>query len=111
MAFKQTKLLKLDPSATVTPKVVNDLQFNLNQAISQVLGKDSLDVTLLQNQVLVPGLNKVAHTLGRNIQGWYPVRPRQGYALLWEDAINNPTTNLLVYIYSAVNCTVDLIVF
>jgi hypothetical protein len=111
MAFHPFKKIRVAPGEPVTDKQINATQDNISEAISQLLGKDQLDSILLKNIVIVPGLNKIAHTLGRPIQGWHAVRPRQGYALLWEDAINNQSPNLYVYIYSAAACQVDLIVF
>ena len=111
MAFKQFRTIKVDANAQPTAKNINDLQYNVDKAISQVLGKDQLDSILVKDIVLLPGLNKVSHTLGRTIQGWKVVRPRQGYALLWEDVISNPSPNLLIYMYSAAACLIDLEVF
>lgn len=107
IAFKPFKQIKVPPGANPTAKDINDVQFNIGQALGQLLGKDQLDVAVVQNISLKSGLNKVSHTLGRNLNGWIVVRPRQGYAWLWEDIEGNPSPNLLAYIYSAAPCTVD----
>lgn len=111
MAFHPFRQIRVPPNETPTDKNINDMQNNIAAAINQLLGKDQLDSTLIKNIQLQPGLNKVPHTLGRPISGWQVVRPRQGYAWLYEDAINNPSPKLLIYIYSAAACTIDLLVF
>ena len=111
MAFKPFRTIRVDANAQPTSKNINDLQLNIEQSISQVLGNDQLDSVIIKNIQLEPGLNKVSHTLSRNIQGWKVIRPRQGYALLWEDAVGNPSPNLLIYMYSAAACLIDLEVF
>lgn len=111
MAFKPFRQIRVSPNQQPTDKNINDLQTNIASAIGQVLGKDNLDRIVLKDIALVPGLNKVPHTLGRPITGWSICRPRQGYAWLYEDAINNLSPNLLIYIYSAATCLIDLEVF
>ena len=108
MAFKQFRTIKINQGASPTAQNFNDLQQNIDKAVSQVLGKDQLDSVLIPNISIVPGLNKISHTLGRNLQGWTVIRPRQGYALLWEDVLGNPSPNLLIYLYSAAACLIDL---
>jgi len=111
MSFKPFKQIRVPPDQQPTDKNINDLQSNIAGAFSQILGKDNLDRVLLKDISLVPGLNKVPHTLGRPISGWEVCRPRRGYAWLWEDDINNQSPNLLNYIYSAASCLIDLEVF
>jgi len=111
MAFKPFKQIRIDESSAVSPKAFNDAQNNIAIALAQILGKDQLDSAMIKNVSLLPGLNKISHTLNRNIQGWHAIRPREGYAILWEDVVANKSPNLLVYIHSAAACVVDLLVF
>jgi hypothetical protein len=111
MAFAPFKKIRLTSDQDLTSKNINAMQDNIAQAFQQILGKDSLDEFVVKNLQLQPGLNKVAHMLGRKINGWTMTRPRNGYAFLYEDVDNNQSPNLLLYLHSVNQCTVDLKVF
>ena|ERR1700728_1688752 len=112
MSFKPFRSIKVGPKEEITPKVINDMQYNIAQALGQVLGKDPLDLSLIKNITLYPNtINKVPHQLNRNLQGYFVVRNHGGYAVLTDYQDNNPSPNLLLYLWTPVQVTVDLLCF
>lgn len=112
MSFKPFKQLKVISQEDITPKVINDLQYNIGIALGQLLGKDTLDQTLVTNVTLLPGItNKVSHNLGRKLQGYLVVRSHGGYAMLQDLQDTNPSPHLLLYLLVPAQVTVDLLCF
>jgi len=112
MAFKPFKKIRLIDDADLTPKNINLLQDNVAEAVSQVLGKDALDTTMVTNVSLVAGsVNKIAHNLGRKLNGYLVVRCHGGFPMIYDVQDTNPSPHLLLYLMSATNITVDLLVF
>ena len=111
MAFKPFTKIRLVSDGDLTTKNINAMQDNIAKALGQILGKDTLDVAYLQNVSLSVGLNKVPHTLGRSLQGYYTVRSHGNFPLFYDTQDTNPSPNLLLYLMSATAVTVDLIVF
>lgn len=112
MAFKPFKKIKVPPNDNVTSKHINTVQDNISEALGQVLGKDSLDVSLIKNVRLLPGIvNKVPHLLGRNLSGFIVVRNHGGYAVLTDQQDSNSSPDLLLYLTTPAAVTVDLLVF
>ena len=111
MAFKPFKKIKVPPDEEITSKHINAVQDNVSQAIGQLLGKDVLDLKLLKNVTLLPGIiNKVSHGLGRKIDGWLPVG-NGGYAFITDKQDSNKSPELLLYLTTPALVTVNLIVF
>lgn len=112
MAFKPFRTLRVGPNEEVTPKVVNDLQANIGAALAQLLGKDPLDLQILPNVALSPGVtNMVPHKLGRNLQGWWIIRTHGSYNMVGDMQDNNPSPHLLLYLVTPAPVTVDILVF
>lgn len=108
----QTQITALQKQVTELTKALNQFQSNASEAFGQVLGKDSLDVAIVKNVSLVPGvINKVSHTLGRNLQGWKITRTHGSYAVITDVQDLNNSPNLLLYLTTPVAVTVDLEVF
>lgn len=112
MAFSPFKKIRVPPNTNITDKQINAVQDNISFAVSQVLGKDQLDSILITNVVLVPGIvNKVSHTLGRSLNGWYVVRNHGQSVPIIDQQDTNKAANLLLYLTVPTKCMVDLIVF
>lgn len=113
MAFNSFKQIRVPPGSTPTSKQINDLQTNIAASIGQVLGKDQLDSTVITNISLLPApmINKVSHTLGRNLTGYIVVRCHGGFPLIYDVQDTNPSPSLLLYLMSATAITVDMLVF
>ena len=61
----QAQITALQKQVADLTKVLNQFQLNASEAFAQVLGKDSLDVSVITNVSLLPGIvNKVSHRLG-----------------------------------------------
>ncbi len=112
MSFKPFKQIKVPPNSEITEKQINAVQSNIAEALAQILGKDQLDSKILQNIQLNPGvINKVAHGLNRNLNGWIVIRNHGGYSLLTDMQDNNQSPHLLLYLTTPVFVMVDLLVF
>ena len=112
MAFKPYRKIRVPPEGVVTSKHINDVQDAVGEALGQLLGKDALDVVLLKNIKLLPGIiNTVAHGLGRVLDGWIVVRNHGSYAILTDKQDDNPSPNLLLYLTTPNAVVVDLLVF
>jgi hypothetical protein len=86
MAFQRYISVRLDKGAEITSKHINAVQDRISGALSQLLGKDVLDRSLVKGVALVPtGVNYVGHKLGRAVQG-YNVVKRQPWDLKVGDA-------------------------
>jgi hypothetical protein len=108
----QTQITALQKQVSELTKALNTLQTNIAEALSQVLGKDALDVAIVKNVVLLPGVvNKVSHTLGRKLQGWKVIRNHGSYSLITDVQDTNKSPNLLLYLTTPVQVTVDLEVY
>lgn len=112
MAFKPFRKIRLVNENDLTAKNINTFQDNVSAALSQILGKDQLDSTVLKNVVLKAGItNKVPHTLGRPIDGYITIRCHGGFPWIYDMQDQNNAPELLLYLVSATNITVDLLVF
>ena len=112
MAFKAFKKINVPPETDLTAKHINLVQDNISHALSQLLGKDTLDQVVLKNVVLLPGMvNPVAHGLGRALTGWVVIRNHGGYSLLTDLQDTNDSPELLLLLTTPVLVTVDLLVF
>jgi len=87
-------------------KVQRDLVRTLNPVFSTPI----LGGNLLTNQSLVTGLNTINHGLGRNLNGWIPVRIRAA-ATFFDSQESNKTPQLTLDLNSSANCVADIYVF
>ena len=111
MSFKPFIRIKLSPDEPVTTKHINTVQDNVAHAISQMLGKDTLDRTLLTNVLLLPRvINYVPHTLGRKIQG-YVVVNRDAEMTVWTATGSNVPPHLQLPLMTSATGVVSLEVF
>ena len=110
MAFKPFSKIRVSSADDITVKNINAFQDNVARCLGQLLGKDTLDQSIVKGVLLLPGSNAVSHTLGRNYQGYVCTRSYGGFPLFYE-AASQPSPNLLVYLMSATTCTVDLLFF
>lgn len=112
MAFNPFRKIRVSPDQEITSKHINDVQDNVAVALGQVLGKDCLDLKLLKNVILLPGItNMVDHGLGRVLDGWMVVRNHGGYAILTDLQDTNQSQHLLLYLTTPATVMVDLLVF
>lgn len=112
MSFIPFKKIRLVNEDDLTTKNINTFQDNVSAALSQILGKDQLDSTIVKDVVLLPGVvNKVPHMLGRQLTGYVVVRCHGGFPVIYDVQDTNKTPHLLLYLMSATNITVDLLVF
>lgn len=79
-------------------------------AINPVLVNPMTNGLILQSVPLVPGDNVISHKLGRNLQGWMPVRLRAA-TTLFDKQDANTMPNLTLVLNSTNTSTVDLYVF
>lgn len=112
MSFKPFTKIRVATENDVNAKNINAMQDNIAKALSQVLGKDQLDLSLLNNVTLYPGIiNMISHGLGRKLQGWIPVGNHGGYCLLTDMQDTNPSPELLLYLTTPVYVVVNFLVF
>lgn len=112
MAFLQFQKIRLNSADDLTPKNINALQDNIAAALSQLLGKDTLDSSVVKGVALKAGvINKVPHLLGRLLNGYIVTRSHGGAPLVWDVQDENPSPHLLLYLKSATDITVDLLVY
>lgn len=112
MSFKPFRKIRIVAASDVDAKNINTMQDNIADALSQVLGKDNLDATVLRGVALSPGLNQVPHRLGRNWTG-FTVTRSYGSSYFINDAptSSNLAPALLLPLMSATAVVVDLEVF
>lgn len=111
MAFRPFVKIRLDAGASVEARHVNLVQDNIGASLSQLLGKDSLDRTLLTGVALQPsGVNYVKHKLGRPVTGFSVVR-RDTDLRVWDASGTNVSPHLLLPVMSSATGTVSLEVF
>jgi hypothetical protein len=113
MAFNSFKQIRVPPDSTPTDKQINDLQANISTALQQLLGKDQLDSTVVQNITLQPApfINKIGHNLGRSLTGYIVTRCHGGFPLIYDVQDTNPSPSILLYLMSATVITIDLLVY
>lgn len=114
MAFRPFLRVRLGPDEDPDARHINLIQDNVASALGQLLGKDSLDMKVVQGVNLVPsGINYVQHPLGRPLQGWNVVRTHGTgtYVNVWDvqDAAKAP--NLYLLLMASATGTFDLRVY
>lgn len=89
--------------------ILSRIQDNIGQAFQ----KATLPIEgaiLLKNVTLATGSNTVSHTLGRTLQGWWPVRIRAS-ATLYDKQDSNPIPSKTLVLVASAPVVLDLLVF
>ena len=86
------------------------LQTNWAQQLNPIIQSPINGNVILKSIALKTGLNVINHLLGRDLQGWIPVR-RRAEAQIWDTQDSNPNPQLTLYLNSSADATVDLVVF
>ncbi len=86
------------------------MQTTWASSLDPVIENPVVNGLILKNVVLVTGANVVPHLLGRNLQGWYPVRIRAS-ATFYDTQDANQMPQLTLNLVSSANVTIDLAVF
>lgn len=89
---------------------MNQLQTNINTALSPLLQNALLNGTVVKNVALLAGPNIVNHGLGRALVGWSIVRQRAA-AQVYDAQDANTQPALTLALVSSANVSVDLYVF
>lgn len=89
---------------------VNKFQQSLKAALQPLTSLPMSEAVILTQVSLVSGSNTIPHTLGRKLQGWYPVRLRSSATLYDTQDTNTAPAQTLTLVASS-NVTVDLVVF
>jgi hypothetical protein len=108
MAFKPFVQIRMGPDEEVTSKHINLVQNSVSEALSQLLGKDALDETIVENVKLNPsGINYVNHTLGRTMQGVDVVRQHGTgtFIQVWDVQDANTAANAKLQAYMMASST------
>jgi hypothetical protein len=96
----------------ITDKHINAVQKNIDQALTQITNKDQLDTSILPNIILFPNIiNKVPHTLGRKLSGWFIVRTHGSVSFAYDVQDANTSQDLTLWLMSPTQITVDIQVF
>lgn len=80
------------------------------QQLDPIIANPTINNLILKNISLVVGTNVINHLLGRNLQGWNPVRKRAA-AEIYDMQDSNQTPNLTLILVSNAAVVVDLVVF
>lgn len=78
--------------------------------LDPLLGRQSLNLVILENVSLSTGANVVNHTLGRKLTGWRIVRIR-ALATIYDTQDSNSMPELTLLLTSSASVVVDLEVF
>jgi hypothetical protein len=92
-------------------QTLSQMQSKWKSILDPFISKSGLQVSILQNQVLTTGANTINHKLGRNLQGWYPVRFHGAWAQIYDTQDQNQMPSLTLALNSSADVTVDLVVF
>ena len=92
-------------------QVLNRVQDQVAQSISQLLRTEVLDGRLIKDVELSAGIsNEVEHKLGRDLIG-YIVTKKNAQSDIWDEQQNNARISSFLNLRSENNVTVDLWVF
>lgn len=78
--------------------------------LNPLLGSPSIQTSILNNVILINGVNTINHLLGRNLVGWRIVRKRTS-ADIYDQQDTNSMPNLTLILVSDAPCSVDIEVF
>ena len=94
-----------------TDRVINQIQDNIDAAISPILKNVTSKNKILENITLEVGtVNYISHTLGVELTGWHIIRQRAG-AVIWDDQDNCLIKNKFLQLKCSAPCVVDILVF
>lgn len=91
-------------------EILNRVQDEVSNAISQLLRTELLDGRLIQNVVLTAGENSVEHKLDRAPIGWVVTRKRAN-SEVWDSQDDNTRPNRFLTLNASADVTVDIWVF
>ncbi len=98
------------PKVQTDNRLINQLQQNILTPLEQLSRLPLSSGVILTSQVLASGANVINHTLGRNLQGWFPVRVRAS-ATFYDTQDTNPIPDRTLNLTASAAVTVDLFVF
>ena|ERR1700690_1873345 len=113
--MRQFVRLILDANTGDLPKpiirVINQLQENIDKAISPITSKSQNDSQILTNIKLLAGqINQVSHLLNKPLTGWKVIRQRQN-SIIWDSQDTNTNQSQTLLLNASNTCTVDIEVF
>lgn len=117
MSIKQLKKLFLNDIDTLTMadliRGINTIQENVATSLNPLVNKVENDPTFLKNISLIAGqVNKINHRLGRKLLGYnVMLKGTTPTAIISNDQENNPSPQLTLWLWTNVNCIVDLSVY
>ena len=91
-------------------ELLNRVQDEVSNSISQLLRTEILDGRLIQNVTLTAGINSVEHRLDRPILGWMITRKRAD-ANVWDSQDNNGIPTRFLDLNASADVVVDIWVF
>jgi len=112
--FKQQFLsASEDLSVADLVRNINLLQGNIAGTLNPLVSKVQNDSSNLKNISLVAGqVNKINHKLGRKLLGYnVMLKGTNPTAIISNDQENNPSPNLTLWLYTSVDCEIDLQVY
>lgn len=89
----------------------NQLQLNINSALSPIQSNPVVNGILVQNVALNIGSNVVNHGLGQTLTGWFITRMRDAYSQVYDTQSSNNNPSQTLFLNSSVKVTVDVFVF
>ncbi len=116
MSLNQFKLSYLSANEELSisdiVRSVNLIQGNIANSINPIL-KVQNDSSNLSGISLVTGkVNVINHRLGRKLLGYnLMLKGKNPTAIISNDQDNNPSPNLTLWLYTSVNCEIDLQVY
>lgn len=117
MALKELKKLFLNASDNISIsdiiRGINVVQENVAQSLNPLVSKVQNDPTNLANISLQAGQkNIINHTLGRKLLGYnVMLRGTSPTAIISNDQAHNPSPQLTLWLWTSVDCVIDLEVY
>jgi len=98
------------PEVQTNDRTINKLQDNIIPPLNVIIKNPMTNGVYLTELRLAAGTNTINHTLGRKLQGWFPVRVRsQALVTDLQDTNPNPTKTLILEASSTV--VIDIFAF
>ncbi len=120
MSINQFKQLYLNDGESVTmtdlTRSINIIQGNIASSLNPLIIKTSNDPTNLKNISLIAGQrNVINHSLGRKLLGYNVMLKKPDDTsiniTISNDQDNNPSQNLTLWLWTNVNCQINLQVY
>lgn len=92
-------------------QMLNRIQDNVRASVNPMTTVPLNSGLILSSVSLVSGANSINHTLGRVLQGWFPVRIRNVASTFYDTQDSNSTPALTLNLNSSVAVVADLFVF